>query len=272
MPEKDNKKEIGNLIFSEIFIEGNEPNDDFGLDHDIYVKKTNSEVFKKINGSWQSKGFLGVTVNSDWEEDDVESKAYILNKPGIVSPEMLNAVEKELGIEIKDLNTLVNDTAVSRLNYDLNTNELSIIRLDDSVGGTINLPVGDGLKDGFIDKNTFIQVWQNKQDIDGLLSIDTDLFVIVQSLDSVSSPKENKIYLVPRENSKENDILLEYIWINNDWELIGNLNADIDPSSLVQSVDFGYGTITGLGKAPDETTAEQLSSQNPDVLVVYFED
>ena len=47
--------------------------------------------------------------------------------------------------------------------------------------------------------------------------------------------KTNVIYLVPKENTEENDIFEEYLYINNEWELIGT--TDIDLSGYQTKID-----------------------------------
>ena len=37
----------------------------------------------------------------------------------------------------------------------------------------------------------------------------------------------NVIYLVPKQDTSDNDVFDEYIWINDDWELIGSTDIDI---------------------------------------------
>lgn len=46
----------------------------------------------------------------------------------------------------------------------------------------------------------------------------------------------NVIYLVPKETEDENNVFDEYIWINDDWELIGS--TDIDISGKQDTMQF----------------------------------
>ena len=50
-------------------------------------------------------------------------------------------------------------------------------------------------------------------------------FQIVEELPA--SGASNVIYLLPLEDSEEDNIYEEYIWVNNDWELIGTTNIDL---------------------------------------------
>lgn len=50
---------------------------------------------------------------------------------------------------------------------------------------------------------------------------------IVGSLPSVSTAKENVIYMILKEDSTENDVYNEYMLINGSLELIGNSKVDL---------------------------------------------
>lgn len=49
--------------------------------------------------------------------------------------------------------------------------------------------------------------------------------VVVDELPETGEP--NIIYLVPKQTTGDNDIFDEYIWVENDWELIGSTAIDI---------------------------------------------
>ncbi|MDR3062560.1 MAG: hypothetical protein LBU40_00285 [Methanobrevibacter sp.] len=172
MVEADTKKNLGELKFSEIFIEKNNPNQSFGLEYDIYINNTSLEIFKKENGIWKTKGLVGeYNVNSDWNETDPESKKYIMNKPGIISEIMLDALEEELNVKIFNVEALAKDLGIVGFDYDATNRRLSIIRENNEKVGNITFPVCDGLKDGFISVNTYLQIYQNQQDITTKLPI-----------------------------------------------------------------------------------------------------
>lgn len=266
MPEAEKKKLLGDLIFSEIFIEETNPTTDDGLNHDIWINNQTLELFKKENGSWNSKGRIGdKNINSDWDEDNPESKAHILNKPDIVSPNMLTALEEEFNIEINTLENLITEQGIIGFDYDENNKILSIIRPNNEIDEGIELPICDGLKPGFIDVDTFLQVYQNKEDIldkvsvsergvpNGFatldlegkvplsqLNIDDTLFILASNgLESVVDPQPNKIYLVPRSDDVEGNAFDEYEYINDNWESVGNLNASFDlPFEVISQNDY----------------------------------
>jgi len=83
------------------------------------------------------------------------------------------------------------------------------------------------------------------------LPIDPEIYVIVTSLSSVTTPIKNKIYLVPIQNPKNDDNFDEYIYVNNKWEKIGSLSADIDLDDYFNKSEIN----TELAKKQDKLTA-----------------
>lgn len=61
-------------------------------------------------------------------------------------------------------------------------------------------------------------------------------FETASSLDDITSPKENVIYLIPKASSKTKNVKDEYIWVNGAWELIGN--TEVDVSSKQDKLNF----------------------------------
>lgn len=65
---------------------------------------------------------------------------------------------------------------------------------------------------------------------------DTDLFVLVTALPT-SDIKDNKIYLVPGTETTTNNIYTEYMYVNNSWEIIGQIQAEVDLSAYAKTED-----------------------------------
>lgn len=57
------------------------------------------------------------------------------------------------------------------------------------------------------------------------------LYEIVLSLEDVTDPRPNIIYLVPQEQTGGTNQFIEYIWVNNMWEELGPLPEEIDLSN-----------------------------------------
>ena len=65
-----------------------------------------------------------------------------------------------------------------------------------------------------------------------------DIFQIVQTLPD-ENINENKIYIVSNKNGKEDNVYIEYIYIDGNWEIIGKYTANIDLSKYIQYYDIG---------------------------------
>ena len=68
----------------------------------------------------------------------------------------------------------------------------------------------------------------------------------------------NTIYLIPSGGSKP-DVYDEYIWVNNDWEMIGNTEVDLS-NYLQKTGDASDTTVTFVSEAGDPTSGSKLSS------------
>lgn len=55
-----------------------------------------------------------------------------------------------------------------------------------------------------------------------------------------------KLYLVPKQDTGDNNIFEEYIWVENEWELIGT--TDIDLTDYVKNTDYMTTTNGGVAK------------------------
>ena len=91
--------------------------------------------------------------------------------------------------------------------------------------------------------------------------------------------ESNVIYLVPKQDTGDNDVFDEYVWVNNDWELIGTTDIDLsnylakdNTTSYTPTTDYHPATkkyvdnaVASAGSSvPTITiTASQIVSQNP---------
>lgn len=70
-------------------------------------------------------------------------------------------------------------------------------------------------------------------DSNGTVSVNNKLYILVNSLESVTTPDANKIYLVLNSSStSETNSFTEYVWITSDtgskWEKLGEASATVD--------------------------------------------
>ena len=100
----------------------------------------------------------------------------------------------------------------------------------------------------------------NKTEVNGLISsISTGGFQVVSELPA--SGKSNVIYLVSKSQTSEDNIYDEYIWVNNDWELIGTTQIDLSnyvTNDSLSNTLSNYVTTTSLNSTLENysTTSE----------------
>ena len=70
--------------------------------------------------------------------------------------------------------------------------------------------------------------------IEQLGNIDTTLFLIVRELPTTDI-KANKIYLVPNEDGQGNNVYIEYLYVENVWEKLGEFKPEVNLSEYVKS-------------------------------------
>lgn len=70
--------------------------------------------------------------------------------------------------------------------------------------------------------------------IEQLGNIDTTLFLIVRELPTTDI-KTNKIYLVPNQDGQGNNVYIEYLYVENVWEKLGEFKPEVDLSEYVKS-------------------------------------
>lgn len=86
-----------------------------------------------------------------------------------------------------------------------------------------------------------------------------ELFAIVRELPS--KPKENTIYLIPSANGEGNNILTEWVYINDAWEQFGELKADVDLSGYVKKEE-GKGLSANDYTDEDKEKVSSLENYN----------
>lgn len=70
--------------------------------------------------------------------------------------------------------------------------------------------------------------------IEQLGNIDTTLFLIVRELPTTDI-KANKIYLVPNQDGQGNNVYIEYLYVENVWEKLGEFKPEVNLSEYVKS-------------------------------------
>lgn len=80
-------------------------------------------------------------------------------------------------------------------------------------------------------------------DPDGTIStkIDSNPFIVPSDGNLPVEGQDGKIYLIPASNAGEQNVMLEYVWVNGAWEKFGEFTTDVDMSQYAKVID-----ITGL--------------------------
>jgi hypothetical protein len=61
-----------------------------------------------------------------------------------------------------------------------------------------------------------------------LATLDTDIFVVVETLPLASSANPNKIYLAPSAGGSGDNVMEEWIAVNGAWEKLGSVDISLD--------------------------------------------
>ena len=93
-------------------------------------------------------------------------------------------------------------------------------------------------------------------------------FIIVQTLPT-ENIDESAIYLVPSEEPTTQDLYLEYMYINNQWELLGQKQIVVDLTDYVKFTDYSTYSKAGVIKSKGYSF-EVLSNGFPIAQVVTY--
>ena len=100
-------------------------------------------------------------------------------------------------------------------------------------------------------------------DSNGTVSVDNKLYILVNSLESVTTPDANKIYLVLNSSStSETNSFTEYVWITSDtggkWEKLGEFKTDVDLTPYAKTVDV----TSAIDAAKTELTGDIATAKS----------
>jgi hypothetical protein len=131
-----------------------------------------------------------------------------------------------------------------------------------------------GVAESDIDKLEGDVSSNNKQitELDGrvdALQTRLDTFSLYEIVDSLPTNGDaNKLYLVPATSTENGNILEEWLWANNKWELVGTKKVDIDLTPYAKKDDViaktekgkekGVATLDEKGKVPKDQLPDDL--------------
>ena len=168
------------------------------------------------------------------------------------------ALDSKIATHTNEINTALATKADKSTTY--NKTEV------DSKVSTINqtkqdkLTAGSGIK---IENNTISS------------TLDVQLYKIVDSLPT-QDVEPGKIYLVLSETSTESNKYTEYVYVNNEWEIIGSYTANVDLSGYLTKTDAAStyqpkGNYALKTEIPDVSTKADTSYVNTQIQTVNTE-
>ena len=168
------------------------------------------------------------------------------------------ALDSKIATHTNEINTALATKADKSTTY--NKTEV------DSKVSTINqtkqdkLTAGSGIK---IENNTISS------------TLDMQLYKIVDSLPT-QDVEPGKIYLVLSETSTESNKYTEYVYVNNEWEIIGSYTANVDLSGYLTKTDAAStyqpkGNYALKTEIPDVSTKADTSYVNTQIQTVNTE-
>lgn len=91
------------------------------------------------------------------------------------------------------------------------------------------------------------------------VTLDTNIYQVVETLPE-DSINPNKIYLVLNSESGESDLYIEYLYVNNKWEKIGEYKADVDLTPYLKSSEAASTYATKQELAGEVSEREKQDS------------
>lgn len=99
------------------------------------------------------------------------------------------------------------------------------------------------------------------------VTLDTTVFRVVSELPT-QNIETNKIYLVPGEDEKENNIYTEYLYVEDKWEILGEYRAEFNIDEYLRIEDYNKWR-DGLPQQSVESISGQLIYNPYNVQVAY---
>lgn len=130
------------------------------------------------------------------------------------------------------------------------------------------LPIADSSTLGGIKIGSGLNI-----DSNGTVSVDNKLYILVNSLESVSTPDANKIYLVLNSSStSETNSFTEYVWITSDtgskWEKLGEASATVDLADYYTKTEINN-KLSPINNSITELNSNKVDKQDGKGLSTY---
>lgn len=204
-------------------------------------------------------------VQSDWNEQDDESKAFIKNKPDLTQYATKNEL-REVESEIPTLpDHIVTDEHYVHTDNNYTTEEKTKLAGLENYDDTNVLNLIEQTNQNFANYYTKQQTY-SQSEVNHLLETQRQgQYVMVEELPEASADTQFKIYLVPSEDAEQGNIKDEYITIDNGsgvttrytWEKIGSTDVDLS----------GYSTTEEMNAAIQTALADYYTKTEADALL-----
>lgn len=211
----------------------------------ILARRTDNEG--KLEYQWSSllnsectiaQGLEIINVTDDEEAEDrltslLEKYEQLSKLPDEVNKKLDKKTEPTDGTYVY----AVKDGEQTVVKASSEANSGPIMCRDDNGRASINTPESDS------------QI-ANKKYVDTQIA-NFDFIKVVSSLDAVTNPLPNKIYLVPNENSDTQNLFDEWIFVNGKWEWITTKEIDVDLTDYA-TIEYVDSTMEDTSDALDE--------------------
>lgn len=193
------------------------------------------------------------------------------NDPDLPSPTEWERVLEQINQAIEETNNL-NITA----NKEGRVTTITITKKD---GTTQEVEINDGKSLEFRWQGTSLGIRQEGQSQYQYTNLKGDKgdagavkMIIVQVLPT-EDIDESAIYLVPLENpTEEGNNYAEYVYINNQWELLGKIGVQVDLTDYVKFTDYATANKGGVIKGTGDYSFRVDNQGRPNANVLSYSD
>ena len=174
---------------------------------------------------------------------------------GGISPLISQGTFQNLGSTTNQWRNLYLNGNISNGDQNVTVSQLYDVVNNNITPTEVDTKISTALQNYYTKTDTY-----SKTEVNGLISsISTGGFQVVSELPA--SGQSNVIYLVSKSQTSEDNIYDEYIWVNNDWELIGTTQLDLSnyvTNDSLSNTLSNYVTTTSLNSTLDDysTTSE----------------
>ena len=129
-----------------------------------------------------------------------------------------------------------------------------------NVNGKTYTSTADGMVSNIVSASPTMEITTDNEHVnicDFTYCVDTKKYVdnnatsadfIIVTNELPETGESNKLYLVPKADSQEQDLFDEFIWVNNTWEWIATKQIEVDLTDYVKNTDYATKDKAGVIK------------------------